>query len=140
MMSVLAITFVEWMVVEDHANETLQHKSMDVGIEFDALNVGPTMLTIVLYDVVRFEKDVIPKNELVDNNYNVTRKDGCLHQLNRLQMIESSWLSFFGFSLSDNNRQMPPLNIRSSVILHGDFMRQSLTFTPTTSMFGALQY
>ncbi len=54
MMSMLAIESVEWMVAKDHASETLQHPSMDVGIKYDALNVGPTMITFALCDVVRF--------------------------------------------------------------------------------------
>ncbi|KAH8967865.1 hypothetical protein BDL97_03G099100 [Sphagnum fallax] len=137
MMSVPAMASVEWMVAEDYASETLQHPGMDVGTESDALNVGPTMLTSALCDVVRFEEEALPGEEPVDNNYNVTGKDGCLHQLSRLQMTESSGLSLSGLSLSDSNRQMPPLNVRSSAVLHGDFMRQSLTFMPTASRLGA---
>jgi hypothetical protein len=77
MMSVPAMAYVEWMVVEDHTSETLQHPSMDIGTKSDALNVGPTMLTFALCDVVKFEEDALPREEHVDNNYNVTGKDGC---------------------------------------------------------------
>jgi len=35
------------------------------------------------------------------------------------------------------DKQMPPLNIRSSVVLHEDFMRQFLTFTPKAIRLGA---
>jgi hypothetical protein len=70
---------MEWMVVEDHGNETLQHPSMNVGTASNALNVGPTMFTFALYDVVRFKEDVFLGEEHMDNNYNVTGKDGCLH-------------------------------------------------------------
>jgi hypothetical protein len=79
MMFMPVMASMEWMVVEDHTNETLQHPSMNIGTAFDAPNVGPTMFTFALSDVVRFEDNVLPKEEPVDNNYNVTGKDGCLH-------------------------------------------------------------
>jgi hypothetical protein len=47
------------------------------GTKSDTLNVGPTMLTFALCDVVKFEEDALPREEHVDNNYNVTWKDGC---------------------------------------------------------------
>jgi hypothetical protein len=78
-MSVPTIAFVKWMDAKDHANETLQHPSMDVEIENDALNIGPTMIAYALCDLVRFEENVLPRKGDVDNNYNVTRKDGCFH-------------------------------------------------------------
>ncbi|CAK9872469.1 unnamed protein product [Sphagnum jensenii] len=70
---------VEWMVAEDHASETLQHPSMDVGIGFNALNIGPTMFTYAFCDVVRLEEDALPGEEPMYNNCNVIWKDGCRH-------------------------------------------------------------
>ncbi|CAM6029010.1 unnamed protein product [Sphagnum balticum] len=134
MMSVPAMASVEWMVGDEHGSQSLQHPRLDHHIESCALN---TVLTSAMSDVVRFEdQDALFGAEPEDNNnYTFTGKDGCLHQSTRPQTTESSGLSLAGLSLSDSKRQTPPVSARASAspVLRGDFMRQSLTFTPAAS-------